>query len=101
MYFTNASGFLSFVPSELCSTVPVCGSSLSSHLISHLCHLHNQAVRIVFGLQKHDHVSTHLSRLGWLSLESTIQLLAIHKKFHKDQLLSVVYTVWYSVPISY
>jgi len=86
--------------------LPVCGSSLSSHLISLLCHLHNQAVRVVFGLQKHDHVSTHLSRLGWLSLESMIQLLAIHKKFHKDQLLSrsviePVYTAWYSVPISY
>ena len=45
----------------------------SLHLINRLCRLHKQAIHVVFGLRKYDHVSAYQSRLGWLSHESTIQ----------------------------
>ena len=50
----------------------------------------NWGVRINAGLRKYDHVSSHQTRLRWLSVESQIKyhsLCAIHRQYSSHQCL--------------
>ena len=59
---------LLLILSNLNYALPVWGPSLYSDLVSHLCHFHIQAVRVICGLRRYDDVSDCRFGLRWLPL---------------------------------
>ena len=63
--------------------LPVWGPSLYQQHSQHLQRLQNCAVRLIFSLNKFDHVSNYYKQLQWLNLDQFIQFRLSCVMFHQ------------------
>ena len=73
----------SLVLSHMQYALLVWGPSLYQQYLQRLQRLQNHAVRLIFSLNKFDHVSEHYKRLQWLDLDQLIRLRLVCVMFHQ------------------
>ena len=84
--------------------LPVWGPGLMNNSLQHLQQLINWGVCISARLRKYDHVSSHWTRLCWLSVESQIKyrsLCAIHRQYSSHQCVLLDPPIIFSSPHSH
>ena len=73
----------SLVFSHLSYSISVWGVSLKQHLVKRLERLQNRAVRLLFHLQKFDHVTCYYRRVSWLPFSDLIKYHSMCVMFHQ------------------
>ena len=73
----------SLVFSHLSYSISVWGVSLKQYLVKRLERLQNRAVRLLFHLQKFDHVTCYYRRVSWLPFSDLIKYHSMCVMFHQ------------------
>ena len=68
---------------HLSYSISVWGVSLKQHLVKRLERLQNHAVRLLFHLQKFDHVTCYYRRVSWLPFSDLIKYHSMCVMFHQ------------------
>ena len=72
----------SLVMSHLNYALPVWGTSLTQQNISRIQRLQNRAVRLLYHLNKYDHITSYYNRLQWLKFEQLVKFHTTCIMFH-------------------
>ena len=73
----------SLVLSHMQYALPVWGPSLYQQDLQHLQRLQNRGVRLIFSLNKFDHMSDFYKQLRWLNFSQLIQFRLVCVMFHQ------------------